>query len=91
MARAWWRHGARRVGVRGCSRLAALPGLDDTRRQRTGMLGRRDGQGLAHGLHLSFNAVGQGEGDRRSAPIDAGEIVDESVDELEAGSQHGVG
>ena len=55
------------------------------------MLGRRDCQGVAHGLHLSFNAVGQGEGDRRSAPIDAGEIVDESVDELEAGNQHGVG
>jgi hypothetical protein len=70
---------------------AALPGLDDKRRQRTGMLGRRDCQGVAHRLHLSFNAVGQGKGDRRSAPIDAGEIVDESVDELDAGSQHGVG
>ena len=70
---------------------AALPGLDGARRQRTGMSGRRDRQGVAHGLHLSFNALGQGEGDRRSAPPYAGEIVDESVDELEAGSQHGGG
>jgi hypothetical protein len=54
------------------------------------MSGRRACQGVAHGLHLSFNAVGQGEGDRRPAPIRAGEIVDESIDEREAGGQHGV-